>query len=93
MAGLQLRALEQLLQRKENNMLLMFVIFEIVSLSIMVVMMVEDALYDIFPDCCHSDVEDKELILFIAAFLGGWCLVWYYVYLAVKAVKSRCKNI
>lgn len=74
-------------------MLIVFVIFEIISLSIFTVMLVEDALYDVFPRDSHSDIENKEFVLFIAAFLGGWCLVWYYIYLAVKAVKVRHKNM
>ena len=74
-------------------MLIMFVIFEIISLSIFTIMLVEDALYDVFPRDSYSDIENKELVLFTAAIFGGWCLVWYYIYLAVKAIKVRHKNM
>lgn len=68
-------------------MWLFLLICELVSVAIWLVMYIEDLFFQIIPGN-RSNVEDKVAALFFVAILAGWLLVWYFIYLFIRAIKK-----
>lgn len=68
-------------------MWLFLLICESVSIAIWLVMYIEDLFFQIIPGN-RSNVEDKVAALFFVAILAGWFLVWYFIYLFIRAIKK-----
>lgn len=71
-------------------MWIVFLIFELISISICFVMKIGDLFYKIIPGE-EREVRDKIDSLSFAAFAGGWFLAWYFIYLAIKAIGTKAK--
>lgn len=67
-----------------------FLVFELISISICFAMKIGDSFYKIIPGE-KREVRDKIDSLSFAAFAGGWFLAWYFIYLAIKAIVIREK--
>lgn len=68
-------------------MWLFLLICELVSIAIWLTMYIEDLFFQIIPGN-RSNVEDKVAALFFVAILAGWFLVWYFIYLFIRAIKK-----
>lgn len=68
-------------------MWLFLLICESVSIAIWLAMYIEDLFFQIIPGN-RSNVEDKVVVLFFVAILAGWFLVWYFIYLFIRAIKK-----
>lgn len=68
-------------------MWLFLLICESVSIAIWLAMYIEDLFFQIIPGN-RSNVEDKVVALFFVAILAGWFLVWYFIYLFIRAIKK-----
>lgn len=68
-------------------MWLFLLICESVSIAIWLAMYIEDLFFQIIPGN-RSNVEDKVAALFFVAILAGWFLVWYFIYLFIRAIKK-----
>lgn len=68
-------------------MRLFLLICESVSIAIWLAMYIEDLFFQIIPGN-RSNVEDKVAALFFVAILAGWFLVWYFIYLFIRAIKK-----
>ena len=68
-------------------MWLFLLICESVSIVIWLAMYIEDLFFQIIPGN-RSNVEDKVAALFFVAILAGWFLVWYFIYLFIRAIKK-----
>jgi hypothetical protein len=71
-------------------MWIVFLIFELISISICFAMKIGDLFYKIIPGE-EREVRDKIDSLSFAAFAGGWFLAWYFIYLAIKAIGTKAK--
>ena len=68
-------------------MWLFLLICESVSIAIWLAMYIGDLFFQIIP-VNRSNVEDKVVALFFVAILAGWFLVWYFIYLFIRAIKK-----
>lgn len=68
-------------------MWLFLLICESVSIAIWLAMYIGDLFFQIIPGN-RSNVEDKVVALFFVAILAGWFLVWYFIYLFIRAIKK-----
>lgn len=68
-------------------MWLFLLICESVSIAIWLAMYIGDLFFQIIPGN-RSNVEDKVVVLFFVAILAGWFLVWYFIYLFIRAIKK-----
>lgn len=68
-------------------MWLFLLICELASIAIWLAMYIEDLFFQIIPGN-RSNVEDKVAALFFVAILAGWFLVWYFIYLFIRAIKK-----
>lgn len=68
-------------------MWLFLLICELVSIAIWLAMYIEDLFFQIIPGN-RSNVEEKVAALFFVAILAGWFLVWYFIYLFIRAIKK-----
>lgn len=68
-------------------MWLFLLICELVSIAIWLAMYIEDLFFQIIPGN-RSNVEDKVIALLFIAVFAGWFLVWYFIYLFIRAIKK-----
>ena len=68
-------------------MWLFLLICELVAIAIWLVMYIEDLFFQIIPGN-RSNVGDKVAALFFVAILAGWFLVWYFIYIFIRAIKK-----
>lgn len=61
--------------------LILFLVFEIISVFIYGTMFMQDCFADIIPNYSQ---DDKSFILGIIAICAGWIFVPYFVFLAIK---------
>ena len=63
------------------SILLLFVILEVISIAIYAILYLFDKMQIVIPKCN----EDKVFVLGVMAFVGGWVLAPFFIYLAIKA--------